>query len=284
VNTCNCASGKDRTGMHVQNALNYAALMRDRMEGRMGDLKYEQMSPQDQIKHLDAHHFDVLEAAEKSTSSDKQTAPFTDFATCLKKGVDINADDLAPFLRGGVKELNLDKGILPNSEKKGRVSLHSELSRIHASLSIRSLSEQDLKILGDFKKILFYTDSVSLSENDAFREAATQLLQTKLESSTGSPINLDTTWEMIAALSSSEADKAELQALQARNRAFMLETGQHEVQEWNTGSPGYKLYSGWPANLVTRGGQTEKYFMRMFGLTADEVAEWVTMQAKYNDT
>jgi hypothetical protein len=265
--------------MHVQNALNYAALMRDRMEF----LEYEQMSDPEKIAHLDAHHFDVLEAAEKSTSSDKQTAPFTDFATCLKKGVDINADDLAPFLRGGEKELNLGDGILPNSGKTGRVNLQSELSWIHASLSIRSLSEQDLKTLGYFKKILFYENSVSFSGSDPFREAATKLLQTKLESSPDGPINVATTWETIKDLTDLEADKAELEALQARNMAFMLETGQHEVQEWNTGSPGYKLYSGWAPNLVTRGGQTEKYFMRMFGLTADEVAEWVTMQAKYND-
>lgn len=36
--------------------------------------------------------------------------------------------------------------------------------------------------------------------------------------------------------------------------------------------------------MVTRGGQTEKYVMLMFGLTAAEVAEWVTIQAKYNHT
>ena len=79
----------------------------------------------------------------------------------------------------------------------------------------------------------------------------------------------------------SPEDKA---ALQEENRTFMLETGQHDVQEWNTGSPGYKLYSDFVPNRFTGGGQTETYFMEMFGLTEKQVAEQITMQAKYNST
>lgn len=136
VNTCNCASGKDRTGMHVQNSLNYAALMKDRM--------------------------------------------------------------------------------------------------------------------------------ASAAENPS-----------------ESPVDVKSTWEMLKSPDTPSEMKTELQA---RNKVFMSETGQHNVQEWNTGSPGYKLYSDTLPNLFTRGGQTESYFSNMFGLTKAEVGNQLTMQAKFNAT
>jgi len=105
------------------------------------------------------------------------------------------------------------------------------------------------------------------------------LMRDRMEGQLEGTINLNTTWEMIIDPKTTKDDK---EALQARNRAFMLETGQHEVQEWNTGSPGYKLYSDTLPNLVTRGGQTEEYFMRMFGLTKLAVATLVTIHAKFN--
>ena len=266
VNTCNCASGKDRTGMHVQNALNYAALMRDRMDVRMGDLKYKQMSPQDQIKHLDAHHFDVLEAAAK----DIHVTEVTDFIKCIKeKGASLTASDLKPFLKDESKALNLEHG--QNAPGTKLTAIYGQLLQNPKE----TLSEENFHTFAEIKNILLISGQGSLSNQDDFMADASRKLKEK------KGIGVASTWEMITDLTNSEADKAELQA---RNRAFMLETGQHEVQEWNTGSPGYKLYSGTLPNLVTRGGQTEKYFMRMFGLTADEVAEWVTMQAKYNDT
>jgi hypothetical protein len=268
VNTCNCASGKDRTGMHVNNSLNYAGLMRDRMDGRMGDLKYEQMSEPEKIKHLDAHHFDVLEAAAEEVKTTEVTA----FLACIKNVEVLTAESLKPFLQDGAKELNLPHG---------KNALGTKLRAIYEQLSQnpnKTLSKENVNTLAEIKNDLLVSGQGSLSKQDSFMAAAIAKFKEKNGSSS---MGVKSTWEMIIDPKTTKDDKA---ALQARNKAFMLETGQHEVQEWNTGSPGYKLYSDTLPNLVTRGGQTEKYFMSMFGLTKLEVATLVTMQAKFNAT
>ena len=262
VNTCNCASGKDRTGMHVQNSLNYAGLMRDRMEGRMegrmGDLKYEKMSNQNQIKHLDAHHFDVLEAVAK----DVHVTEVTDFIKCIKeKGTSLTASDLKPFLTDGDKPLNL-------STAQGNA-----VKAFTYPLTVDSLTTLDL-----LKTSLLFSGQGALSSQTSFMDKA--LLKLK-EKNGSSSMGVKSTWEMIIDPQTSATDKVNLQT---RNEKFMTGTGQHEVQEWNTGSAGYKLYSDTLPNLLTRGGQTESYFMTMFGGTKADVANTVTMQAKYNAT
>ena len=122
----------------------------------------------------------------------------------------------------------------------------------------------------------------SLNYATLMRDNMASAVKAKLNPDTKSgPIDVRSSWEMIQDPKTTSTEKKDLQA---RNKTFMSETGQHNVQEWNTGSPGYKLYSDTMPNLVTRGGQTESYFMEMFGSTKEQVANELTMQAKFNAT
>lgn len=96
------------------------------------------------------------------------------------------------------------------------------------------------------------------------------------------PTTIDTR-DALAMIRDNKYGDPSVQDLQARNKDFMLHSGQHEVQEWNTGSPGYKLYSDTLPNLVT-GGQTEGYFSELTGMSKQEGKEQITMQAKFNAT
>ena len=96
------------------------------------------------------------------------------------------------------------------------------------------------------------------------------------------PTTIDTR-DALAMIRNNQSGDPFVKELQERNKEFMLHSGQHEVQEWNTGSPGYKLYSDRLPNLVT-GGQTEGYFSELTGMSKQEGKEQITMQAKYNAT
>ena len=96
------------------------------------------------------------------------------------------------------------------------------------------------------------------------------------------PTTIDTR-DALAMIRDNKYGDPSVQDLQARNKDFMLHSGQHEVQEWNTGSPGYKLYSDTLPNLVTW-GQTEGYFSELTGMSKQEGKEQITMQAKFNAT
>ncbi len=82
---------------------------------------------------------------------------------------------------------------------------------------------------------------------------------------------------------------AKIESLQNRNLIFLLESGQLEVQEQNTGSKGYKTYGDKmpqfiTGNLKSEGGKTTEMIQLYTGLTQDEVANKITRTAKYNDT
>jgi len=254
VNACNCASGKDRTGMHVQNALSYAA----RMHMHAIKMQVNYWDPHNRLDYYKSNHFDILEAVAK----EKIFSEVTDFIKLIEQTPkNISADTLALFL-GGDKQLNLSG------------KLATDLDAIHKEFEDDSnyqLTADNKRLLSDIVQFLLTSHGGIIQYIAVFDEAFKEKFPT---------CDVKSPWELLTDPNISSEDKARIQK---QNRDFMLNSGQHEVQEWNTGSPGYKLYSDKRVNIFT-GGQTKDYFGLMFGLDRQQVSHYVTMQAKFNAT